>query len=204
MVVQRILAGGIACIPTDTVYGLAALATDTRAIEALVEAKGRSADQPIALLFDSVIDVAPHLANPRVLDRVAALWPGALTVVVRAASDSPIVAPVVTEAGTIGVRKPDHPLARSVIRACGGILAVSSANRHGEPPATSAYEVAALFGELLPVLDGGDRSGDVASTVVDLTVDPPRILREGGIDVSSLFGDEPEAEADTDAPGERS
>lgn len=188
---NRILAGGIAGIPTDTVYGLAALATDAEAVASLVEAKGRDANQPIALLFDSVIDVLPHLAEPHVLDRIAGLWPGALTAVVRAASDSPIVAPVVAESGTIGIRKPDDPFARSVIRACGGVLAVTSANQHGEPDATSADEVAALFGELLPVLDGGDRHGGIPSTVVDLTTKPPRVLREGAVDVSSLIEDEP-------------
>lgn len=185
--VDRILAGGIAGIPTDTVYGLAALATDRHAVDSLVEAKGRDSDQPIAVLFDSVVDIVPHLADPHVLDEIAGLWPGALTVVVRAAEGSPIVAPVVTEAGTIGIRKPDDPHARAVIRACGGVLAVSSANRHGDPPCTSADEVEATFGELLPVLDGGDRTGGVPSTVVDLTVTPPRVIREGAIDVSSIL-----------------
>ena len=185
--IDRIRAGGIAAIPTDTVYGLAALATDAEAVAGLVEAKGRESDQPIALLFDSLIDVLPHLEDPDVLNDVAALWPGALTVVVRASSESSIVAPVVTEAGTIGIRKPDDPFARSVIRACGGVLAVTSANRHGEADAVTAAEVAALFGELLPVLDGGDRHGGIPSTVVDLTVQPPRVLREGAVDVSSLM-----------------
>ena len=189
-VVNRIQAGGIAAIPTDTVYGLAALATDAEAVAGLIEAKGRDDGQPIALLFDSLIDVLPHLDDPGVLDGIARFWPGALTAVVRASSDSPIVAPVVTEARTIGIRKPDDPFARSVIRACGGVLAVTSANRHGEPDATSADEVAALFGELLPVLDGGDRHGGIPSTVVDLTVDPPRVLREGAVDVSTLLDDE--------------
>lgn len=190
---NRILAGGIAAIPTDTVYGLAALATDAEAVAGLIEAKGRDDGQPIALLFDSLIDVLPHLEAPDVLDAIARFWPGALTAVVRASADSPIVAPVVTEARTIGIRKPDDPFARSVIRDCGGVLAVTSANRHGEADATSADEVATLFGELLPVLDGGDRHGGVPSTVVDLTVDPPRVLREGAIDVSSLLDDPPGA-----------
>jgi L-threonylcarbamoyladenylate synthase len=199
-VVDRIMAGGIAAIPTDTVYGLAALATDAEAVASLVEAKGRNADQPIALLFDSLIDVLPHLADPRALDLVAPLWPGALTVVVRAAAGSPLVPPIVTEAGTIGIRKPDDPFARSVIRACGGVLAVTSANRHGEYEARSTEEVVALFGDLLPVLDGGDRHGGTPSTVVDLTVDPPRVLREGAVDVSPLFGSEPAGDALDEGP----
>ena len=189
------MASGIAAIPTDTVYGLAALATDREAVDSLIEAKGRKSDQPIALLFDSVIDVLSHLADPSALDEIAPLWPGALTAVVRAADDSSVVAPIVTEAGTIGIRKPDDPFARLVIRACGGVLAVTSANRHGEAEATSAYEVAAKFVDLLPILDGGDRQGGIPSTVVDLTADPPRILREGAVDVSSLFGGASESDA---------
>ena len=145
------------------------------------------------MLFDSIVDILPHLADPSVLDRIARLWPGALTVVVRAAEDSPIVSPVVTEARTIGIRKPDDSIARSVIRAAGGVLAVTSANTHGEDPATTADEVLLTFGELLPVVDGGSREGGVPSTVVDLTSDVPRILRQGSIDVSDVLGTEPDA-----------
>ncbi|MDA0353591.1 MAG: L-threonylcarbamoyladenylate synthase [Chloroflexi bacterium] len=190
-------------MPTDTVYGLAALATDRQAVASLVEAKGRAADQPIALLFDSIADVSRHLADPRVLDEIARFWPGGLTAVVRAAPGSTIVAPVVTEAGTIGIRKPDDTLARAIIRACGGVLAVTSANRHGQPPATTADEVIAAFGDLLPVLDGGDRPEGIPSTVVDLTVDPPRLLRAGAVDVSVLFPPpqrDPSRDPDGDPP----
>ena len=201
LVVERILAGGIAGIPTDTVYGLAALATDSIGIEALIEAKGREREQPIALLFDSVIDIVPFLDDPLVLDRVTTFWPGALTVVVRAISDSSIVRPVVTETGTIGIRKPDDAFARSVIRACGGLLAVTSANLHGDSPASSAYEVASSFGDLLPVLDGGDRSEGIASTVVDLTVDPPELIREGAIDISSFISPDRGTATDSGASG---
>jgi len=73
-----------------------------------------------------------------------------------------------------------------VIRECGGLLAVTSANRHGEPPATSAQQVAATFGMGLMILDGGERMSGVASTVVDFTVDPPRILREGKVSAADL------------------
>ena len=73
-----------------------------------------------------------------------------------------------------------------MFRGCGGVLAVSSANRHGGTPALDAAEVASVFGEALAVLDGGARDGGVASTVVDLTVQPPRILRAGPIDAGEL------------------
>ncbi len=71
-------------------------------------------------------------------------------------------------------------------RECGGVLAVTSANRHGEPPATSTAEVVAVFGDALLVLDGGPRTGGAASTVVDLTVEPPAIIREGPVSAADL------------------
>ena len=185
-IVAAIRSGGVAGMPTDTVYGLAALATNDVAVSALVELKGRDSDQPIAVLFDRIEDIAPYLDDATVLDRVARHWPGALTAVVRARAGAGFVAPVVTEARTIGIRQPDDELARAVLRGCGGVLAVSSANRHGGTPALDAAEVASVFGEALAVLDGGARDGGVASTVVDLTVQPPRILRAGPIDAGEL------------------
>jgi L-threonylcarbamoyladenylate synthase len=155
-------------------------------VHALADLKGRDADQPIAVLFDSVIYLAAHLEDQSALDGVIAHWPGALTAIVRARDESTLVPPVVTEEGTIGVRKPDDQLARAVIRACGGLLAVTSANRHGQSPATSAEEVAITFGDDLLVMDGGPRFGGVASTVVDLTADPPKVLREGPISAETL------------------
>lgn len=189
-IVAHLRAGGVAAIPTDTVYGLAALATDPAALRALAALKGREADQPIAVLIDSVEAVAPYLVEPRTLAAVARFWPGALTAVVRARPGG-LAAPAVTAAGTIGVRMPDDALARAVIRGCGGVLAVSSANRHGEPPATTAAEVARAFGPDLLVLDGGERTEGMPSTVVDLTGDRPRILRAGPISAAALGIEEP-------------
>ena len=184
-VATTILEGGVVAIPTDTVYGLAALATSAEAMGALADLKGREQQQPIAVLVDSVEAVAPYLEDPHALDGVARFWPGALTAVVRAKPRG-LTAPAVTEAGTIGVRIPDDDLARRVIRALGGVLAVSSANHHGEAPALTAAEVAAMFGDDLLVLDGGERTGGVPSTVVDLTGDRPLVLREGPVTAAML------------------
>lgn len=183
--IERLRSGGIVAIPTDTVYGLACLPTHSGALGALADLKGRERDQPIAALIDSVADIIRFLAVPDALDRYVSFWPGALTVVVRARPDG-LLPPVVTAEGTVGVRKPDDRIARAVIRACGGVLAVTSANRHGQPPCTSAEAVAAEFGPALVVLDGGERDGSVASTVVDASGDAPRILREGPITAADL------------------
>ncbi len=184
-VVERILGGGIVAIPTDTVYGLACLPTHEAALNALADLKGRDRDQPIAALIDSVAGAIPYLEAPDALDPYVRFWPGALTVIVRAKHGG-LLPPVVTSEGTVGVRKPDDRFARHVIRSCGGILAVTSANHHGTQPCASAEEVAAEFGDAMLVLDGGGRVGGLASTVVDVTGPTPRILREGPITAADL------------------
>ncbi len=188
-VVDAILAGGVAAIPTDTVYGLASLANSAEAVNALIDLKGRGQQQPIAVLVDSVEAVREYLESASTLDRIARFWPGALTAVVLA-RPAGLVPPVVTEAATIGVRMPDDELARAVIRACGGVLAVTSANRHGEPAATTAAEVAAAFGDDLVILDDGTRNSSAPSTVVDLTGPRARILRAGPISAADLDAEE--------------
>ncbi len=184
-VIAHIRVGGVAAIPTDTVYGLAVLPDHPGALAALADLKGRDHDQPVAALLDTVEGAASILEDPAALERVRRWWPGALTTVVRARTGG-LLPPVVTAAGTVGLRVPDDDLARAVIRACGGVLAVSSANAHGEPPCLSAAAVAEAFGPALLVLDGGDRDGGVASTVIDLTTDPPRILRAGPVTAADL------------------
>lgn len=189
-VVRALRGGGVVGIPTDTVYGLAASLDHRAAVRRLSEIKGREAEQPVALLIGSLETVAPHLDEPAALESVRRFWPGPLTVIVRARGG--FASEVANAAGGIGLRQPDDRLALAVIEACGGVLAVTSANRHGEPPATTAREVVGIFGDDLLVLDGGPRAGGVASTVLDLSVDPPRLLREGPISAEAL-GLAPEA-----------
>ena len=176
-VVRALRGGEVAAIPTDTVYGLAALPDDAAAVGALAALKGRSQQQPIAVLFDDVEAIAPFVEDAAALRALADFWPGALTAVVRVRAG--LATAALTPGATLGLRQPDDELARAVIRACGGALAVSSANRTGEPPALSAADVVAAFGDELLVLDGGARPGGTASTVVDVTSEPPAVLREG-------------------------
>ena len=181
--------GEVVAIPTETVYGLAARADDAAAVERMAALKGRPSGQPFQLLVEPVEAVLPLLAEAGTLDRATALWPGPLTAVVRARPGSGIA--VVTEGGTVGVRQPDDALARAVIAAAGGVIAATSANRSGEAPATSAADVVRDFGGDLLVLDGGGRRGLSPSTVVDLTRDPPVLLREGPITAGELGIEEP-------------
>ena len=187
-IAAAIRAGEVVAIPTDTVYGLAALPDDEAALRALAELKGRPEGQPFAVLFDNFEAIRASVEEPDVLDALDPFWPGPLTAVVRAARASPhaFVEPAVTPEGTIGLRMPDDAIALAVIRACGGALAVTSANLSGEPPAESAAEAAAMFGAALPILDGGPRRRP-PSTVIDLTARPPAVLREGPIDPAALL-----------------
>ena len=137
------------------------------------------------MLFDDVRDIDAYVRPTNAFVRLSAFWPGPLTLVVpvRHASARRFLA---TEEGTVGVRQPADDIARAVLRRVGGVLAVTSANFTGEPPATTAQEVAAAFGPSLLVLDGGLRANQAASTVVDVTDDEPRILREGPLSAADL------------------
>ena len=187
-IASAIRAGEVAAIPTDTVYGLAALPDDEAALRRLAVLKGRPEAQPFAVLFDNIEAIRAAVEEPDALDALDPFWPGPLTAVVRVASSSAhaFVEPAVTRQGTIGLRMPDDAIALAVIRACGGALAVTSANRSGEPPAEEASEATAMFGEDLPVLDGGPRRRP-PSTVIDLTVRPPAVLREGPIESATVL-----------------
>ena len=183
-VVRALRAGGVIAMPTDTVYGIAALPADREAVRRLAEIKGRPEEQPIAVLLDSAHAITDALEDPHALDAVRRFWPGPLTAIVRVRAD--YASPLVTPERTLGVRVPDDDLARSLIRESGGALAVTSANRTSEAPATTAVEVVQAFGEALLVLDGGVRDRSGASTVVDLTGETPRVLREGAVSEAQL------------------
>jgi L-threonylcarbamoyladenylate synthase len=182
-VVELLAAGSVVAIPTDTVYGLAS-SLDDASIRRLFAAKGRPATLPIAVLCATTEDAAglasvwpPSAA--RLADRY---WPGPLTQVVHA--DPALVARLGSQRG-VGVRVPHDVLCRTLL-ARTGPLAVTSANRHGRAPATTAEEVRAIDG-VAAVLDGGTRSGTV-STVVDLTGPSPVVVREGAVPAGDVLG----------------
>ncbi len=178
-------AGGLVAFPTDTVYGLAAMPTDRAAVARIYQVKGRNAGRPISLLLSDAdrlaeVAVAPQGARPL----MRRFWPGGLTLVL---PKTAAVFDEVSKGPTIGVRIPDLPLARELIRAAGGILAVTSANRSGELSPLTAAEVLEQLGEQIELLiDGGPCRGGVPSTVLDCTVWPPVILRHGAIAESEI------------------
>ena len=178
--------GGVIAFPTDTVYGVGVDPFQPDAVRKLYQIKGRPIDKPIPILVGSVDDVERVAQNlPPTFSRLAEqFWPGELTIIVEAKS----LPPEITAGGdTVGVRMPDHPLALALLQRFGGAIATTSANKSDEPPATSAEEVRAELGALVNIiLDGGQTATKIASTVLDLSVSPPQIRRDGGISVDQL------------------
>ncbi len=173
--------GELVCYPTDTVYGIGAAAGNDAAVRRLYAVKGRAPDKPLPLLIADAAD-ATRLAEVTPVARtlMARLWPGGLTIVMRKSPGLRSLALAGQE--TVALRVPDHWLVRDMIRLLGEPLTGTSANRAGAPPPVSASEVALQLGEMVSLLiDGGPCRQRVESTVVDLTQDGPRIVREGAV-----------------------
>ncbi len=174
--------GGIVALPTDTVYGIAVALETSGGIEALFAAKRRPPDKGIMLLLADAAQ-APEIGRwPEAAATLAeAFWPGGLTVIVPQRPDVPLPPALTGGAATIGLRAPDHPAPRALAAAVGP-LPTTSANVSGLPEARTAAEIVEQLGEAIDlVLDGGTAHGGPPSTVVDCTVEPPRMLREGAI-----------------------
>lgn len=183
--------GEVVAIPTDTVYGLAAALDRPDAIVRLYRIKGRPDEKAIPVLISDATHV--HKLTPRLTSTAARLaevfWPGALTLVLPALPDLPRGVTAVASAGieTVAVRVPDNALARSIIAAAGGALAVTSANRSGAAPAVEAREVSGLgLSQPVLIVDGGRTSGGVPSTIIDATTELPEMLRAGAIPASAI------------------
>ena len=179
--------GELVAFPTETVYGLGADVFNKQAVARVYEAKGRPADNPLPIQItskDEALKLAadvPDVAR-RLMER---FFPGPLTLVLRASPDIPDE--VTAGTGKIGIRMPDHPVALALIRSAGTPIVAPSANVTGEPPPTSAEEVFAyLGGRIELILDAGPTPLKIASTVVDVTEVPPKILRHGSISEETL------------------
>ena len=185
--------GGVAAIPTDTLYGLAACAFDESAVMKVYELKGRPDGMALPLLLSGASDAGRCAVG--VSDRAMALmerfWPGALTLVLRKTDDVPDIVTAGME--TVALRVPDHPVPREIARLLGAPITGTSANLSGRPGLTNAAGVRMEFGDTVDfVLDGGEAEGGVASTIVDMTEDEVRVLREGAIsreEILNALGD---------------
>lgn len=179
--------GSLVAIPTETVYGLGANGLDGDAVRRIFEAKGRPNDNPLIL----------HVTGPQWLPRYCSevpplayvlarkFWPGPLTMILKRKS----VVPDETTAGldTVAMRCPNHPVTLAIIREAGVPIAAPSANTSGRPSCTSAQDVLEdMDGKIDGVVDGGPCTVGVESTILDLTCDPPRLLRPGGLPLEDL------------------
>lgn len=192
-------AGECIVLPTDTVYGIGADALSADAVRGLLEAKqrGRDLPPPVLIAEPAMLRSLAATVSAEALALAEAFWPGALTLVVP--SQPNLRMDLGDRGDTIAVRIPDHAFTRDLLRATGP-LAVSSANTHGNQAATSVAEARDQLGEAVAVyLDAGPGSSAVPSTIVDLSGETPRILREGRLTRAELaavvpaLADEPPA-----------
>ncbi len=184
---ELLRAGEVVALPTETVYGLAANALDKKAVAKIFQIKNRPANNPIIVHVASV-EMAKRCVTawPNSAEKLArAFWPGPLTLVLPRAKGIP---GIVTAGGkTVGVRWPGHPLIQAVIRECGFPLAAPSANVSSRVSPTNAGHVRRqLGGKISLIVDGGQSQVGIESTVLDLTVSPPQVLRPGMIHAESL------------------
>lgn len=182
---ELLRAGELVAFPTDTVYGLGCRAGDLVAVERLFAAKRRPAGRAVPMLVGSLAEAAARgfVVDQRATALAARFWPGGLT----------LVLPSIDGAGSQAFRIPDHPVALALLAAAGP-LSVTSANRSGEPDTLDADDVAIAFAdadEPIATLDGGRVPGGIASSVLDLAGERPRLLRDGPVsraDLESTIG----------------
>lgn len=184
---ELLRSGGLVGIPTETVYGLGANGFDPEAVAHIFQAKGRPQDNPLIL----------HIPEPGWLERCCQdipaaawtlaerFWPGPMTMILRR---KPIVPDAVTAGlDTVGMRCPDHGVTRAIIAAAGVPVAAPSGNTSGRPSPTSAADMLEdMDGKIDGIVDGGPCTVGVESTIIDLTVTPPRLLRPGGLPLEAL------------------
>ena len=179
--------GGVAAIPTDTVYGLAASYDDEQAVDRIFRIKSRPSGLAVPLLLDDASSIERYVSD--VPDSFWALaktfWPGPLTIVLRKSS---LVSDKLTAGrDTVGLRVPDHWLPRYISKSLDKAITGTSANLSGSPSLTTAQAVEEQLGEVVDmVIDGGESSRTTASTVVDLSGDTLAILREGSITLDDI------------------
>jgi L-threonylcarbamoyladenylate synthase len=179
--------GGVIAFPTETFYGLGADARDEAAIDKIFGIKGRDFKNPILVVIgdrdhlDAFAADIPENAQ-KLMDR---FWPGPLTIVFRAATS---VSPKLTAgSGKIGIRLTSHPIAMEISKRLGGPVTATSANLSAAPECSSAEQVLAqLEGRIDGLVDGGQTPGGKGSTIVDATVSPVKVLREGVIDAALI------------------
>ena len=190
--VKLLKQGEVVAVPTETVYGLGADATNEEAVSKIFKAKGRPSDNPLIIHIASLDQLTPFIDHVPLKAKklMDAFWPGPLTIILKQGTG---LSPSVTaDLDTVGVRMPDHPVALGIIAQSGLPIAAPSANTSGRPsPTTAKHVLDDLNGKIPLIVDGGTTGIGVESTVIDCTMMPPTILRPGGItreEIEALIG----------------
>jgi L-threonylcarbamoyladenylate synthase len=174
--------GGIVAFPTETVYGLGANAFDVKAVKKIFKAKGRPQDNPLIVHIAGQKDLAELVVHVpfKALKLAKCFWPGPLTMVLKKSALVP--GEVTCGLDTVAIRMPSHKIAQELIKISGVPIAAPSANLSGKPsPTTAKHVIQDLKGKADAIIDGGDATIGLESTVIDLTCNPPMLLRPGGI-----------------------
>jgi len=185
--VKLLKSGELVAFPTETVYGLGADASNPDAVRKIFEAKNRPADHPVILhiydqsQLDHWVESVPEIAY----QLIQHFWPGPMTLIFKAKKT---VSPLITgNQDTIGLRMPSHPVARELLKQFGGAIAAPSANRFGKISPTKAIHVQEELGDKVKlIIDGGDCSLGIESTIIDVTHAPPVLLRPGPLDIDAI------------------
>ena len=182
-IAEKIHHGALAVFPTDTVFGIGCDPWNESALHSLFQAKKRPAEKSIPVLVSS-IEKARDIAvlSPEAENLIRMHWPGALTIIAKQKKPFP---KSISQDDTIALRMPNHTEALALIEACGGALATTSANQSGNPPVQSLKEAQELFGEHVQYLVGTPPTKHVPSTIVDTTQNPPSLLRQGAVHITS-------------------
>ena len=195
--------GGLAAIPTETVYGLAANAFSDDAVKKIFVAKGRPQDNPLIVHISEIEELYPLVKKvpESALRLCEKFWPGPLTIILEK-SDA-VCESVSAGLNTVAVRMPSHPVARAIIKASGVPLAAPSANVSGKPsPTTAQHVLHDMNGKIDMIIDGGESDVGVESTVITLCTEKPKLLRPGGITMEQLREVLGEVEVDSAVMGE--